>query len=147
MWPEKVQAERYQRQRGLWRQGSFCLSEGDVSKGFSWAKDGNSWAKYEGIVLECPDPCTFSVRFRSVSATNSTFGPQSNATAVRVALAIEAPLLEHEVAVLPAAQSDDWQTLNATVKGSLKHEAGATVFLRLSGQCEVDYFFFTSGGQ
>ena len=35
MWPEKVQAERYQRQRGLWRQGSFCISEGAASKGFT----------------------------------------------------------------------------------------------------------------
>ena len=31
--------------------------------------------------------------------------------------------------------------LNATVKGGLQAD-GATLFLRLSGQCQVDHFFF-----
>eukprot|EP01049_Picozoa_sp_SAG25_P007389 SAG25_NODE_600_length_6634_cov_5.554093_4_plen_349_part_00 len=126
MWPEKVQAERYQRQRGLWRQGSFCISEGDVSKGFGWAADGQSWAKYERITVDCGDgdsasstsnqnpaaaaaaaaaACTVSVRFRS-STNQSTFGPQpSNLDApVRLGIAVGAPLASHEIAVISAAQ-------------------------------------------
>jgi hypothetical protein len=128
MWPEKVQAERYQRQHGLWRQGSFCISEGDVSKGFGWAADGQSWAKYERITVDCGDDddstgstsndhpaaaaaaapaaaaCTVSVRFRS-STNSSTFGPQpSDLAPVRLGIAIGAPLASHEIAVIPAAQ-------------------------------------------
>lgn len=74
MWPEKVQAERYQRQRGLWRQGSFCISEGAASKGFTWAADGDSWAKYENVAADCPAPCTLSLRYRS--SPNTSFPPQ-----------------------------------------------------------------------
>ena len=40
----KVQAERYQRMRGLWRLGSYCISGGDVTKGFVWSPV--AWARY-----------------------------------------------------------------------------------------------------
>ena len=143
-WPEKLQAERYQRQRGLWRQGSFCISEGDASKGFTWAADGKSWAKYENVAVDCPPPCTLSVRFRSSS--NASFPPQPPQPARRLALAVGAPLEAAEVAAIPAAHSQDWVLLNATVKGGLQAE-GATLFLRLSGQCQVDYFFFAHAAQ
>ena len=143
MWPEKVQAERYQRQRGLWRQGSFCISEGATSKGFTWAVDGNSWAKYENVLLDCPEPCTLSVRFRS--SPNTSFPPQppNGSAARRLALAVGAPLASAEVAVIGSAQSADWALLNATVEGGLQR-GPTTLFLRLDGQCEVDYFFFTT---
>lgn len=126
---------------------SHC-SEGDVSKGFTWATDNNSWAKYEHIAVDCVSSCTLSVRFRS--STNSTFGPQPlQKSPVRLALAVGAPLEDQEVAVLYAAESDHWVLLNTTVtdkSGLLKSsgEAGVTLFLRLSHQCEVDYFFLST---
>ena len=119
-----------------------------MSKGFRWAQDSNSWAKYEHVVVDCPHPCTLSVRFRS--STNSTFGLQpSDQPPVRIALAVGAPLEASEVAVIPAAKSNAWVLLNATVqdtKALLKNSDGGcvTLFLRLSYQCEVDYFFLTT---
>ena len=52
-------------------------------------------------------------------------------------------------ALIPAAQSNAWVLLNATVqdtKALLKDsdDGRVTLFLRLSYQCEVDYFFLST---
>ena len=107
-----------------------------------WAEDGNSWAKYENVVVDCPAPCTLSLLYRS--SPHTSFPPQPpNASAPRrLALAVGAPLDGAEVAVIASAQSADWALLNASVAGGVR--GPTTLFLRLDGQCEVDYFFFTT---
>eukprot|EP00937_MAST-01D_sp_MAST-1D-sp2_P000988 g988.t1 len=124
----KIEAERYQRMHGLWRQGSFCISEPEKDV-YDFASD--AWARYDNVNIACDAPCTFTVRFKSASGDK---------TPRNVALALDAPLAANVVATVANAQADGWALLNGTTAGPI-HRAGATLFLLLDGVCNVDFFY------
>ena len=127
---KKIQAERYQRMHGLWRQGSFCISGGLGASGFDFARD--AWARYDNVDIDCAAPCTFSVRYKT-DAVAADKGVRT------VALALDAPATDHAVATIAGAESAQWTTLNVTATGSI-HRKSATVFLLLDGVCDIDWF-------
>ena len=124
----KIEAERYQRMHGLWRQGSYCISEPE-SSAYDFLDD--AWARYDNVDIACEAPCTFTVRFKSAS---------SDKTPRTVSLALDAPLAANVIATVDRAQADDWTLFNASTSGAIQR-TGATVFLLLDGVSNVDYFY------
>ena len=130
----KIQAERYQRMHGLWRLGSFCVT-GSSAAGFAFGSP--AWARYDRIKLDCPNPCTVSVRFRS------------DATAPRdirhMSFGVASPQAHDAVVNLTVGPTSSWTVINATVPPgmNLNHDS-VTLYMTLDGAADVDYFWFHS---
>lgn len=128
----KLQAERYQRMQGLWRQAGT-----GIFPGFGFAV-GGAWAKYENVDIDCKSrPCNKIVlRMSSV-----------NGTTVRIAL--DAPLDRNVVAQGYVSASPDLQLVTLTSLKGLKVQAG-TIFVMFNamdsrfgnGECTVDWLRF-----
>ena len=133
----KIQAERYQRMRGLWREGSLGIGVGAAKKGLSYAFAPTAWARYDGITLNCSAPCMLRMRL----ATRSPTG-----TVVRVSIGAPA---EDDAAALATvhvgASSTNWSVASAAVRAPLVGITDATLFLRINGTARIDWFRFDGG--
>ena len=122
---EKIQAESYDRQLGLWREGSYAISPGPKS----WSFDAGAWAMY----------------LRAEAATGATvlglrITPlEANRT---VALAVGSPA--GVVAVFDAAAAGAppgvMALYNVTLAAPLLVPQGAALFLLPDGPCVIDFF-------
>ena len=122
----KVQAERYQRMRGLWRTGSYCIEGLALGKGFLWAPEG-AWARYDNVRVT--PPCRRVVLRCKGHATN-------------VSVATEAPGNVVARLSIPASLPD-WTLLEAPLRVTPGSPHTVTVFLLFDGPISVDYFYFS----
>jgi hypothetical protein len=128
----KVQAERYQRMRGLWREGSLGIGNSGKAQ---YKFDTHSWARFDYLDIDCAAPCQFQLRVETKSATG---------TAVKVSLGDPSDFnLVAEVNV--SASTTAWTVLSTPVLQSSLNSTAQTLFLRLNGTCRVDWFRFKSG--
>jgi hypothetical protein len=129
----KVQAERYQRMHGLWRQGSLGIgTRGDPDHAFA----ADAWAMYDHVDIDCAAPCKLQVR----AATQSKSG-----TVIKVS--VGSPDDAHMIANLRVnTTTTEWAVVEgaATAPGGAINVTGARVFLRINGTCKVDWFHFVS---
>jgi hypothetical protein len=134
----KVQAERYQRMHGLWREGSLGIgTDGKANTKYAFAPD--AWAKFDSVDIDCPAPCQLQVR----AATQSARG-----TSIKVA--VGSPDDAHTIAQLQVnATTIDWTVLvgEVTAPGGAISAKGASIFLRINGTCRVDWFRFVTGSK
>lgn len=120
----KIQAEKYDRQQGLWREGSYAIS-GGASR---WSFDAGAWALYRRVDLA--GATTLQLRVAPLVAGRS------------IALAIGDP--SSLIATWTAAAGDALSTL-ATYNVSLAAPltvTGADLFILPSGDCIIDWVRF-----
>ena len=145
---QKIQAELYQRMHGLWRLGSYFIS-GSHTKTACFGSSlqctavyhfsTQAWARHDNVDIDCPAPCTLTVRFKS--DTNDPLAHR------RIRLAVDAPLDNAVVATLRAPPTPAWTLLNTSLAVGGLTARGATLFLLLDGVCDIDYFYLrTSHG-
>jgi hypothetical protein len=137
----KIQAESYNRMRGLWRIGSSWIggAEGS-SKSTHFQFSSDAWARFDKVHTECGAGCTVQVRFKSASKPDS-YSPRG--THRRISISVGAPLAAQIIATTAAPVfSTDWTMLNLTTPNFTGLLTGETVFLLLDGECFVDYFRF-----
>lgn len=132
----KIQAERYQRMQGVWREGSLGIGVGASSKSLSYAFAPTAWARYDGLDLDCPAPCRFQMRVATRSATGTQLRVSLDAPAEDAAAAL--------VSVQVNATTTNWTVVEAAVPTPV-HGNATTLFLRINGTCRLDWFRFTSG--
>jgi len=142
----KIQAESYNRMRGLWRIGASWIGGaegGSKSTHFPFSSD--AWARFDKVHTECGAGCTVQVRFKSALKPDS-FSPSGLHR--QVSLSVGAPLKAEIIATTPQpVVSTDWTILNLTTSASFTGSLrGETVFLLLDGECFVDYFRFVPKG-
>jgi hypothetical protein len=119
----KIQAETYDRQVGLWREGSYAITPG------SWTFDEGCWASY--LRAEGASGATvFQLRVAPLAVNR------------RVALAVGSP--DAVVAVFDAAAAGAppsvVATYNVSISPPLQVPAGAAVFLVPDGGATIDWF-------
>jgi hypothetical protein len=119
----KIQAETYDRQVGLWREGSFGISPG----GNGWPFQPGAWAMFART--DTVAATVFQIRVTPLAADRT------------VGLAVGDP--SSVVAVFSAAASGapaaTMATYNVTLPAPLT-VTGATVFLLPDGACVIDWF-------
>jgi len=131
---EKVQAERYNRMKGLWREGSMGLNPGPV--GFA---EGGGYAKYENVG-------GVDENLKGIVVRVSTLGLA--VSDVEIGFSINAPRGKDgsEVfAVVKLAEDDkrDWTEVEVNLENDFvapKGGKGVTVFMSLSNDVMVDWF-------
>ena len=145
----KIQAERYNRMRGLWRVGSSWIggAEGG-SKAAHYPFTAHAWARYDNVVVDCSKDCTVEVRFRSAAKLDA-FSPPAGKGRM-VSIAVGAPLSGNVIATTAQpVTSASWTTLKLAAFTTTTNKwtgalHGETVFIMLDGECFVDYFRFVA---
>ena len=137
----KIQAESYNRMRGLWRVGSSWIGGSEGTAPVHFPFEASAWARYDKVFHDCDEAagCVVQVRFRSASKPDP-LSPPGLTRLIR--LAVGAPLASHVVASTTAAHNTSWRHLNLTMSGGALGGGGETLFLLLDGECFVDYFRF-----
>ena len=137
----KLQAESYNRMRGLWRVGSSWIGgSGGAGKGAHYPFTRNAWARYDNVHSDCTGTCTLQVRYKSPAAPDPFSPPEGSGRMLR--LSMHAPV--GKTAVLLAAtatpiKSADWAVLNLTVAEGGGSFAGETIFIAMDGEIFIDW--------
>ena len=121
----KVQAERYQRMHGLWRNGGTGIAPGP---GFD---PNGAWARYDNLVVDCELPCAVEIRMASVSGT-------------KVQLAAREPTAAAVVGTATVKAGTEMRVRTVELDQAVRL-TGEPLFLLLTGECYVDYFQFVQG--
>lgn len=120
---ESVQAETYDRQQGLWREGSYAISPGQNN----WPFLPGAWALYRRCDIK--GATVFQIRIQPLSTTRT------------VSLALNTPtnILATFSAQASAAPADVMAIYNVTLSAPLT-VVGGDLFLLPSGGCVIDWF-------
>ena len=122
---ERIQAETYDRQVGLWREGSYAISPGASN----WAFEAGAWASY--LRAEAAAGATvLQLRVTPLDAAR------------KVALAVGAPgnVVATFDAAAAGAPADVMATYNVSVSPPLQVAPGQALFLLPDGGCVIDWF-------
>lgn len=148
----KLQAEGYNRMRGLWRTGSSWI--GGAPLGTCGGKPGHcsaahypftstAWARYDNVHADCVHDCVLQVKFKSPELPDPYSPP---AGPRKISVTMEAPAFSSEAVTIAATPSAvhaaNWTLLNLTATATLSSFSGKTIFLNLDGECFVDWLRF-----
>jgi hypothetical protein len=121
----KIQAETYDRQVGLWREGSYAISPGASS----WPFDAGAWASY--LRAEAASGATvFQLRI----------DPRDAARTVALAVGSPSAVVATFTAAAAGAPAGVVGTYNTSLPAPLVVPAGAALFLLPDGECVIDWF-------
>jgi len=126
----KIQAETYDRQVGLWREGSYAISPGPKN----WAFQPGAWALYKRVDVTGAT----AVVLRVGAAKGSSGG-----LTMSVALGTPDGVIANLALNATAAPVGVMGTFSIPLQGAPLTLSGANVFLLPQSQCIIDYFLFT----
>ena len=141
----KLQAEGYNRMRGLWRTGSSWIGGANVGHfptHYPFTKD--AWARYDNVHADCSGECVLQLKFKS-PVRPDPYSPPAGPRMLSVTMG--APAFSSEAVTLAATPAPvaaaDWTLLNLTVASAVHSTfVGKTIFLNLDGECFVDWLRF-----
>ena len=139
----KLQAEGYNRMRGLWRTGSSWIGGAAThTTHYPFTKD--AWARYDNVYADCSGECVLQLRFKS-TVKPDPYSPPAGPR--KISVTMNAPAFSSEAITIAAtpstgAVSGNWAVLNLTVASAHSTFSAKTIFLNLDGECFVDWLRF-----